>query len=352
MGSVKDLEIIKEPTEKEMGVGRFHFSDRYSVFDWGEMPDLVQDKGAALCVMGGYCFEKLEEKGIKTHYRGLVDRDGRLITTDDLKEPTDIMEIDLVRVIHLRITQDGYDYSVYGPDLVNFLIPLEIIYRNSLPKGSSILKRLENKEILPQEIGLDHMPKEGEALIHPIFDISTKLEAQDRYLTFDEAKGISGLSDNELHEIKKRLNEINDLITRIGEKVGLRNEDGKVEFAFNHKRELVVVDVIGTLDECRFTYKGVDVSKEVLREYYKRTQWFYDLLEAKKEAVAKGVEDWRPLCPSQPPPLDERLLKIVSEMYKAAANGWIESELFDVSPLPSVMEEYRDYLEKGESRNF
>ncbi|MGB9842365.1 MAG: hypothetical protein ACPLKZ_06540 [Candidatus Bathyarchaeales archaeon] len=32
MGSVKDLEVLQKPTRDAMGVGRFHFSDRYSVF--------------------------------------------------------------------------------------------------------------------------------------------------------------------------------------------------------------------------------------------------------------------------------------------------------------------------------
>ena len=59
MGSVKDLQIIKKPTQTAMGVGRFLFSDRYSVFDWGEMPDHIEGKGAALCLMGAYCFEQL-----------------------------------------------------------------------------------------------------------------------------------------------------------------------------------------------------------------------------------------------------------------------------------------------------
>ena len=70
MGSVKDLEIINHPSEENMGTGRFHFSDRYSVFDWGEMPDLIEGKGQALCLMGAYCFEKLEEKGRLHHLVG------------------------------------------------------------------------------------------------------------------------------------------------------------------------------------------------------------------------------------------------------------------------------------------
>lgn len=97
MGSVKDLEVVKKPTETKMGVGRFVFSDRYSVFDWGEMPDLIEGKGEALCMMGAYCFERLEEKGIQTHCRGLVNEDGKVVRFDDLKAPSNVMEVNLVR---------------------------------------------------------------------------------------------------------------------------------------------------------------------------------------------------------------------------------------------------------------
>jgi len=37
------------------------------------MPDHIDGKGAVLCLMGAYSFERLEEKGVKTHYRGLVN---------------------------------------------------------------------------------------------------------------------------------------------------------------------------------------------------------------------------------------------------------------------------------------
>ena len=79
MGSVKDLEIIKPPTQTAMGVGRFRFSDRYSVFDWGEMPDQIEGKGAALCMMGAYCFDRLEEQSVRTHCRGLVNSAGEVV---------------------------------------------------------------------------------------------------------------------------------------------------------------------------------------------------------------------------------------------------------------------------------
>jgi phosphoribosylaminoimidazole-succinocarboxamide synthase len=61
VGSVKDLYFLIGSRERRINTGRFIFSDRYSVFDWGEMPDHIENKGAALCLMGAYCFEEAEE---------------------------------------------------------------------------------------------------------------------------------------------------------------------------------------------------------------------------------------------------------------------------------------------------
>ena len=82
MGSVKDLTNLKIAKENEMGIGRFNFSDRYSVFDWGEMPDHIPNKGAALCIMGAYCFERCEEIGINTRFQ--IQEIMSLNTTDNL----------------------------------------------------------------------------------------------------------------------------------------------------------------------------------------------------------------------------------------------------------------------------
>ena len=128
MGSVKDLEVIKKPTPEQMGVGRFIFSDRYSVFDWGEMPDHIDGKGAALCLMGAYCFEQLERKGVKTHYRGLVDSNGKVVKVGELKQPSSIMEVDVVNVYKPKTSVVNnkimHDYSMYTSKLKNCLIPL------------------------------------------------------------------------------------------------------------------------------------------------------------------------------------------------------------------------------------
>ncbi|MEM3458751.1 MAG: phosphoribosylaminoimidazolesuccinocarboxamide synthase [Candidatus Bathyarchaeia archaeon] len=347
MGSVKDLEVVKKPTKDAMGVGRFHFSDRYSVFDWGEMPDLIEGKGAALCMMGAYCFERLEEKDIRTHYRGLVDKNGRVVHFDELKAPSSIMEINLVNVYKPRAyVENGklkYDYSVYTPALRNFLIPLEIIYRNGLPEGSSVFKRLEKGLVTLEELGLDHYPKAGERLAKPIFDVSTKLEEGDRYVSWSEAQRIAGLTDEELVEVKGLLLRVDETITEIAAPASLVNEDGKIELAFDPQRRLMIVDVVGTLDECRFTYKGLHVSKEIARIYYRQTEWAREVEEAKKKAVTEGLEDWKQLVKSKPPKLDSTLKNIIRQMYMAAANEVTRKRIFDVPKLADIVKEYEKH---------
>jgi phosphoribosylaminoimidazole-succinocarboxamide synthase len=348
MGSVKDLQVIKPATIKAMGVGRFDFSDRFSVFDWGEMPDHIDGKGAALAVMGAYCFEQLERVGVRTHYLGLVDEFGRAVRVGELKHPSNVMEVALVNVYRPQITtQDGKisrDYSMYTSSLKNCLIPLEIIYRNGLPEGSSVFKRLAQGKVTLQDFGLDHQPQPGETLQKPIFDVSTKLEEGDRYISWQEAKQISCLSDQELADVKAVLLKADEVITGAAKNAALKNEDGKIELAFDEQRRLMVVDVVGTLDECRFTYGGVHVSKEVARQFYKKTAWYLDLENAKKQAETRGVKDWKSLCRMQPPNLDLTLKRVISEMYMSVANEMTGLGLFDSPRLSDVIKEYTEYM--------
>ena len=188
------------------------------------------------------------------------------------------MEVSLVNVYKPKTTVDKgkimRDYSVYTSKIKNCLIPLEIIYRNGLPEGSSVFKRLEQGKITFRDLGLDQYPKPGEQLSKPIFDVSTKLEETDRYVTWAEAQKIAGLTDQELIDVKEVLLKADETITEVAKKAGLKNEDGKIELAFDENGKLMVVDVVGTLDECRFTYDGVHVSKEVARQFYKKTSWY------------------------------------------------------------------------------
>lgn len=329
MGSVKDLVVIEEPREDKMGLADLVFSDRYSVFDYGVMPDLIDHKGEALCMISAYFFERLEEEGIKSHYLGLVE-EGKVRRFDELTEPVNVMRIKLARVIR-PLKKNGYDYSIFKDVKGNYLIPLEVIYRNVIHPSSSIIRRLERGEVKPEDFGLKEI-KPGMKLDRPIIDFSTKLEDVDRYLTQEEAKEISGLSDEEFEELKRITVEIDKVITREVSKAGLENEDGKIEFALDEKRNILVVDAVGTPDECRFSYNGFEVSKEILRSYYKNTEWYRRLKEV------RGKERWREIV-GKPPKLSEDVKEIASKIYMALCNEITGRKFFDVPRLKDIVKE-------------
>ncbi len=339
MGSVKDLIILREATEDGSGRARFLFSDRYSVFDWGEMPDQIKGKGASTCIATAYFFERLEELGVRTHYLGVVE-DEKAVKMGELEGPSDTIEFRLLRVIRPRIRGGRYDYSVYERAKGNFLIPLEIIYRNALPEGSSVFRRLKEGRLKLDDIGLEEMPEPGEVLEKPIIEVSTKLEAHDRYLSWDEAMKMCCLSEDEADEMKRITSLINDIITQDTGKIGLFNEDGKIEFGFDEERNIMVVDALGTLDESRFTFRGIPVSKEIARTFYRRTTWFEEVSHAKKS----GKIEWREVVRSSPPPLPEDLINSISLVYRAYANELTGRKWFDVPPLAEVLNKLEEVL--------
>jgi phosphoribosylaminoimidazole-succinocarboxamide synthase len=340
MGSVKDLTIKKNATTDTHGRARFIFSDRYSVFDWGEMPDHIPNKGASIALLGAYFFERLATMGIRSHYVGLVE-DNQVKRLSEIRRPTNVMEVKLVRVVEPPYVDDQYDYSVYKREKGNFLIPLEVIYRNSLPPGSSVFKRLKEGQITPRDLGLDKEPVPHQKLKTPILDVSTKLEITDRYLTWSEAREMTGMTEDELAHLMDLVHTVNDLITDEFSKIGFLNEDGKIEVGFDEKRRLMVVDVVGTLDECRFTYNGIPVSKEIARVYYRTTDWFQAVEEAKK----KDRQHWKEICRLAPDPLPPQFRLLVSQIYSACTNEVTGKTWFEgIPPLKNVLDVVKRFI--------
>jgi len=340
MGSVKDLSVLEKPSAENPGRARFNFSNRYSVFDWGEMPDQLEHKGEAIALLSAYFFEKLGKMGAATHYVGLVE-DGKVKKLSDLKNPGGLMEIKLLRVIKPALQGEHYDYSAYQNEKGGYLVPLEVIYRNCLPAGSSVFKRLQTGQLKPQDLGLDKMPEPNQKLPKPIYDVSTKLEITDRYLTWQEAKEIAGLKEAELEQLKNLTGTVNQIITEEFSKEGLINEDGKIEAGLGYDRKLMLVDVIGTLDECRFSYQGLPVSKEIARIHYRKTDWFSAVEEAKK----KHRQNWKSICRIPPEPLPPRLKTLIEQIYCACTNEITRREWFkDIPPLKEILKEIKEIL--------
>jgi phosphoribosylaminoimidazole-succinocarboxamide synthase len=337
MTSVKEFRVDEEPTTDSLGRGSFVFTDDYSVFDWGKMPDQIPGKGASLCTMGAYNFELLDVNHIPTHYRGVVE-DGEELELGETTETPREMAIDLVQVPNLRY-DDGYDYeSFYDAVGNNYLIPLEIVFRNTVPVGSSLRSRGE-----PADYGLDYgsWPDEVVDLPQPVIEFSTKFEERDRYLSREEADDISGPA--EIARLEELALAVNHILTDHADRAGLVHEDGKIECLY-HDGAIKVADVVGTFDENRFSYDGQEMSKEVVRQYYKREhpEWVDAVSEAKAEADRRDDPDWRSLCDTEPPALSEEVINTVAEMYAAGTNAYTDYDWFDAPELDEAVDTVRN----------
>ncbi|WP_232702894.1 phosphoribosylaminoimidazolesuccinocarboxamide synthase [Halobacterium wangiae] len=334
MTSVKDLRVEEPPTRESLGRGVFEFSDRYSVFDWGEMPDLIPRKGASLATMGAFNFELLEAEGVPTHYEGVRTATGDTVALADAPEPPTEMVVALTQVPDLPFESGSYDYDAYHEAAAgNYLVPLEVVFRNSVPVGSSLRKRYEPADF---DLDVEEWPEERVSLPDPVVEFSTKYEEQDRYLGREAADDIAGRAS--IADLEALAHEVNRVVTERAERAGFVHEDGKIECLYVDG-EVRVADVVGTFDENRFGFDGREVSKEVVRQYYRRAdpEWVEAVAAAKRKADERGVAEWRDLCEVSPDPLPPVLVQATADMYAAGTNRYTDHEWFDAPPLGEAL---------------
>ncbi len=341
----------------------FEFSDRYSIFDWGQMPDLLEGKGQSLAFLAWFFFDflgqaepwknwrapdryagsavlqKLRERGLLHHAIGLVDDELQALSLDrEANSPTRNLAVKAVQVIAPESSlEDGrlvWNYSPYLQKPINALVPLEVIFRFGVPEGSSLLKRTGHPAYC-RDIGLEKAPAAGDRFEEPVIEMSTKLENKDRYISHAEARQIAGLEEAEF----KALRELTALIAlRLKDcfaEIGVELWDGKFEFAFTDDRDFMLVDAIGP-DELRLMVDGVHLSKEVLRSAYRGTPWMAALERAKALGDERGEKNWKRICTdelgAQPGPLTpdvkERAEMIYKGLGKALSKKYLSRTVF------------------------
>ena len=280
---------VKDVYEAGSGQLEFVFSDRISVFD-KIIPSEIPHKGETLARTSAYWFEAIKEMGIPSHFIKLTTPNRMLVKR--------------VNIIN--------DYSKINRQTRNYLIPLECVTRYFV--YGSLWDRVQENLVKPEDLGFPngYRVKLAEPLPKPFVEVTTKLEKVDRNLTTEEALKISGLTQREYAKLKETTRKIDAEINSRVQSRGLIHVDGKKEFAFDEKRNLIVVDTFGTADEDRFWdaeefKKGryIEKSKEFVRQYYRETGYHEKLMNARK----KGLEE--PAIP----PLPREIVEKVSEIY-------------------------------------
>jgi len=373
-GSVKNIRLDREPKAKTPGRYVFEFTDDYSVFDYGKMPDRLQGKGCAIAMMSAYLFEKLSEpgswkrlfqkskvwsrvggksmrdhlkrstagkdllvRGLQTHYLGLLDSRGRPRRFDQLQGPANKMLVKAVPVISPGFvsidSQTVWDYSRFHPGLSQFLIPLENIFRFGVPRGSSLLDRLKKNSAYAEQIGLNDIPREGEWLTRPVLEFSSKLEPMDRMLSLEAALNFSGLDGPAFLHLRDMSLLVAVFLFDLFKEKGLDLWDGKFEFV-KVANEILLADSI-TPDELRITYQDTQLSKEPLRQYYKNH-------DAAFTASVKAIKKKGPSAKAfrkevynhlgrHPQKLNPEFRRVMEQMYQALAGRITGSALFSGS---------------------
>lgn len=366
-GSVKNLwDLGSEKLE-------FEYSDAYSVFDWGRMPDSLAYKGESLAALGAYFFKEtglactwqdaaLAEspwlKAIPGSLGELVQKEIELLEREGLKSHF-IEQNGKTSLIAKRVgVVAPKEHKLAGQTLYEYrradktssqLIPLEVVFRFGMPPGSSLSERLTPE--YAGQLGLKKMPVPGHKLELPVIEFFSKLEDTDRFLTWEQALNYSGLEFANFERLIGRTLCVAVWLYQKFKNAGLELWDGKFEWALDEKGALMLVDSIGP-DELRILdpKSGAQISKEFLRLFYRKTKWFEAVKKSKLEAASNPEVDWKKKVLSDsgpPPPLDRDFKAAADALYPSLALALCGQNPGGCGlPIPSLLERISKCLAK------
>jgi len=393
-GSVKNIYAVQQNAEK---LFLFQYSDRYSVFDWGEMPDSIPGKGESLAKMAKCFFQILESPIAWKKFRHVLlskttkNTASKLESVREIEQSPELVHaLDnltrfglgthylgesqesciLVRPVsvirpNFIVKENRYDYQMYQTRPSCTLVPLEVVFRFQLTSESSLLKRYKKLEEaardpklgvkeqemasrqleqIKQDLKLTKAPYPGQKFVRPLVEFTTKLEPTDRHLSYDEAFMLAGLTKSEAQRLVLTTELVAMFLQHIFNALGIELQDGKLEFAFSQvgpltggDRLIQLVDSIGP-DELRLSKKGEQLSKEVLREAYRQTDWYHSWEMAKKSS-AQTYEGKRLAKESvgNPTHLHPEVIARVASMYRQLAKSIDEQKQQYLENLPEQL---------------
>jgi phosphoribosylaminoimidazole-succinocarboxamide synthase len=361
----------------------FDFTDDYSVFDWGKMPDTIQNKGRALTLMGAFFFDELSRAdfwrnlqsstslqkfdpeflkqrfenefykgqagltkvGLATHFLGLTDVDGKKLSMDEAIKTSDkllmqVQKANVYRPSNSNILNHNLFFYPSIPEQKQIrLIPLEIVFRFGMPGGSSLEERLKKDESYVTALGLAKMPASNQWFDRPVLEFFTKLEPKDRFLSYQEAALLSQLPAHTFSKVTEMALDVALALHDIFEKHGMQLWDGKIELLEeqdgNGNSRILLADSVGP-DELRVLVDGQQLSKEMLRQFYRGSKWESALKKAQSIAKQKATLNWKTVCENElgesPQPLPTSFKEHVDALYCMLTNTLMERKVFADCP--------------------
>lgn len=345
---ITNLPLIKKGSVKNLrgplqnGEIVFEFTNDFSVFDWGKMPDVIPEKGKALLGVATHLFQELthplswkaffrdqkssialakienrfgqnlpvlcrelESIGMRSCFRGLFPVDSSLKDATGLR--VEALQILPPKAVESK-TGTVFDYSDVEINPKNALIPLEVVFRHGLTENSSFFERNPETTLQP-----------GHRFELPLIEFFTKLEPTDRFIaTREDACKVGRISEDYLLELELRAILLSLWLERECRLRELDLVDGKFEWGFDGDGRILLADAIGP-DELRLlelrgtTGKPDRLSKEFLREYYRDSDWFKEIGELKKEHLEPN---WQKSVKKEVPRLPAEGIQKATALYR------------------------------------
>jgi phosphoribosylaminoimidazole-succinocarboxamide synthase len=250
--------------------------------------------------------ETMLQSGGQTHHLGMVDAVTGAIISDGMPEHPSCFNV-VRRFPVMKPPQRAFlgghvfDYEQFYQSNT-YVIPLEYIVRFGITSGSSILRKHgamgeAARRAYEQELGLSEPMRPWQMLPHPIYDLTSKYEPEDRNVSRQEALLMSGIgAEGFLDTVKMSL--LGAYVVRsILDDIGLTLWDMKWEFAIDGQ-DAFFVDTVDT-DSFRATsttlHDGhrliLHYNKQAMRDYYKlaHPEWFAGVNAAKAQSAKQGV---------------------------------------------------------------
>lgn len=362
--SVKEINLIREPSLTYQGTADFTAKPVFSVFDYGTFHPPVPLDNSTITLMAGFNFELLKAHGIQSHYMRLMTDEGDGIAAKDAIAagitPSTMRVMYVNR--HVPEFKDGaWDYSMFRGNgdpqrPLAYVHPLEFITRNELPESSSVWKRVARGDVTLADFGLPDSFNKGDAVpdtLQPLLDYSTKFEPDDRYVSPQQAQEMLGVNSDRFGKIANIVKNASTLMTEYAASRDFARLDGKVELITFIGSEGRVRDMLGdavcTWHEDRLEYAGMPISKQLIRDEVKKhnPRWYDEITRAKQQAVDEGHEDFRTLMNpaityTSPNP---EFFTALNALFQAATNQWVAKPVYSVSPNKG--NSLKDDLEKA-----
>lgn len=293
------------------------FSDRYSVYEWGEMPEDIQGKATGLAFLAWFFFDHL----------------GRAESWQDASLfPATVDQAELARLRANGMPHHMIDLA--GGDLRPLLLDREVLSPSKLllvkplayPNAEDPKATVGEARVLPVQIRFEFT--RGHAM--PGVTILAECETSCIVKTVEEAANKCRLSPAEMTRMAK-LGELVALRLRATlSDIGIDLTSGKLTFAVTGSAtslEFMLADSLGP-DTLTLECDGVRISQDVLCQGYRGTNWLLAVEKAKSMAAERGERDWKRICTeelkSHPPLLSPIVKEKAAMVYQGLARALCE----------------------------